>query len=593
MPFFRDINVNGAGDGLDANQARLRTLTSLGIDVPEFGLESQTISDLKSRQGESNDEAASRLLLQTFLEDTGNETMLEVTSPERAEVVPDMRLRTTTATPDLNANTVTFQQSAAAIPIFGGRVIVDVGAADKSLVAINGKVATVPQLSPVATLSVQQALERLADWGRVPPTLIAPTTAPQLTWFLDEAADHWHLIYRFAAVPMLPRDDSGGVAAAAPGPDASWGCMGESVDPMPPAYDYFVDANDGTMVYCFSIRSHVDIPIPMTGLDYANQPRDFFGLQVGNGFALIDPIRRIETYDYGNSDLSANPPPQFPPSPISVPSANLGNASRAAVSAHYHATVVFDFYNDVLKRKSVDDKGMKLISVVNVDYRSRNPAQPPQWRNAVWSQDKMWYGQVPSAGGQLESLARHLDVIGHELTHGVTQSTAGLVYRDLPGALNESFSDIFGVLIANWFPGGPNALAGWSWQIGAGLGRNGGPLRDFSNPAAAGQPAHMNQYVPLPLSNDNGGVHIYSGIHNKAVHGLLTAKDANGDIAFPTAEAALLLYLTLTRLTQTSDFRAARRTLENVAGVYYGQKPAVKAARLAVIAAAYGAVGIV
>ena len=94
------------------------------------------------------------------------------------------------------------------------------------------------------------------------------------------------------------------------------------------------------------------------------------------------------------------------------------------------------------------------------------------------------------------------------------------------------------------------------------------------------------------MYQDNGGVHIYSGIHNKAVHGLLTAMDANGDLLIPTVEAALLLYLTLTRLTQTSNFSDARRTLLTVAGVYYANHPQ-RDQRLEAIRAAYDAVGIV
>lgn len=96
----------------------------------------------------------------------------------------------------------------------------------------------------------------------------------------------------------------------------------------------------------------------------------------------------------------------------------------------------------------------------------------------------------------------------------------------------------------------------------------------------------------LPLSFDNGSVHIFSGIHNKAVHGLLTGVDGNGNATFPVGEAALLLYLTLTRLVQTSDFADCRRTLENVTRAYHGGDPATMAVRLRAIRPAYGAVGL-
>ena len=272
---------------------------------------------------------------------------------------------------------------------------------------------------------------------------------------------------------------------------------------------------------------------------------------------------------------------------ISYNSANLGNALPQAVSAHYHAKVVFDFYNDELKRDGIDDKGMKLVSVVNV-YSSSGNQPAPQWSNAVWWQGKMWYGQQ---NGQ--SFARYLDIIAHELTHGVTSSSSNLIYRRLPGALNESYSDIFGIIIANWYPGAPNPVSTWQWEIGRGLGQGGGPLRDFADPARAGQPDHMNQYQVLPIGYDNGGVHIYSGIHNKAVYKLLTEVDANGALTFPTKELVLLLYLTLTRLTPTSDFADSRRTLENVTGTYHSADQVVRTARLAAIDRAFKSVGIV
>lgn len=178
------------------------------------------------------------------------------------------------------------------------------------------------------------------------------------------------------------------------------------------------------------------------------------------------------------------------------------------------------------------------------------------------------------------------------MTHGVTATSSNLIYRQLPGALNESFSDIFGVIIANWYPAAPQPLATWSWEIGAGLGANGGPIRDFANPARTGQPDHWRQYQPLPLNYDYGGVHIYSGIHNKAIHALLTGTDKNGAPTFPVTEATLLLYLTLTRLTPTSDFADSRRTLESVTRAYHISDPNTLTVRLRAIADAFQSVGL-
>lgn len=99
-------------------------------------------------------------------------------------------------------------------------------------------------------------------------------------------------------------------------------------------------------------------------------------------------------------------------------------------------------------RDGIDDRGMELISHVNCTMAAYET--PLEWRNAQWWQKKMWYGQVKDAKGVLKSFSKYLDIIAHELTHGVTETTAGLVYCNQSGALNESFSDIFGILIRNW-----------------------------------------------------------------------------------------------------------------------------------------------
>lgn len=588
MAKFKNIQYSVGQDSEPGGQERLRTLDRKAADQAR---ESRIPSEVAAGLAKAKDETAGRMYLQTFLEDAGSETMLEITSPNRAELVPDMRLESTASVPALQANSVVFHQSAHDIPIFGGRIVVDIDSADKALVSINGKVTPLPgTIEPFSTVSAHDAFARLAAWGGHGQQWIDAATRslkpPVLTWFLDEETEAWHLVHHFASIPMKPKaDESAGAAHAFPSMSAV--CLGCSPRSESAAYDYFVDAHNGEVVFYFSSNPHLTIPAPMMGQDHNGNVRNFFGFNGGAYFALSDPLRNIETFDYANNDLDAVPTPNFPANAIQHSSNDLANAFPAAVSAHYHAQVVWDFFNDVLKRDSVDDRGMKLVSVVNVYSSNQNSLPPPDWRNAVWWDNKMWYGQVNKV-----SLAKHLDVIAHELTHGVTQSSSNLIYRRLSGALNESYSDIFGVIVANWYPAGPQPINAWTWSIGSGLGSGGGPLRDFSNPAATGHPDHFSQYVVLPLSQDEGGVHIYSGIHNKAIYSLLTGTDATGQFTFPVTEATLLLYLTLTRLTPTSDFADSRRTLENVTRTYYASDPAAMAVRLAAIAAAFGAAGL-
>ncbi|KRA84480.1 M4 family metallopeptidase [Altererythrobacter sp. Root672] len=587
MPQFRDINVNGAADLLGVGQQRLRNLSRFQTEAVSRGAPppGPEIANIQARQAASNDEAASRAVLQTYLEDAGSEVLREITAPDRPELVPDMQLVTSSNTPDLNARSISYQQSASSVPIFGGRVVVDIDADEKSLVAINGKLSPMPTENPVATLSPADAWSHLQTWAQGYGEVLTglPTEPPSLTWHLDEDTDAWALVYHFRSVPLpVPQEPiPAGLPFAIP---EGLCCVRDGARPA--LYDYFVDAKDGSVRFYFSSAPTADIPVPMKGLDYQNHDRDFFGLSNAATFFLVDPLRNIATYDYGNADLDLVPPAPFPSQAISHPTNNFGNTRPDAVAAHYHAQVVYDFYNNVLKRDGIDDKGMALVSVVNV-WASSGGSPQPDWGNAAWWKGKMWYGQE---NGQ--SFAKYLDIIAHELTHGVTETSSKLIYRRLSGALNESYSDIFGIAIANWWPGAPNPVSTWTWQMGVGLGPGGGAMRDFANPAAAGQPDHMNQYQVLPISFDQGGVHIYSGIHNRAIHLLMTAQTPTGDAAFPIEELMLLLYLTLTRLTPTSEFGDSRRTLENVVGVYHASDPLTLAVRKQAIADAFGAVGI-
>ena len=594
MAGLRSINVNSLSElywdrGEKAPSARLIDRAKLsarrGRPGATAALELEGVApaeELTKLRGSSN-EAASRQHLEVILEDLGSEKMHALTAPDRPQVVPDLVVRSESVSTDLGSNAVSYQQAPAGIPVFGARVVVDVDTDDNSLVALNGKLSPPPDASGLATLSPADAWAKLV--AQTKGTAETPPNPPALNWYVNDD-ETFALTYRFREVPRAPQDDSD---PAVPRKFKANPCVRHSARYDSRAYDYFVDAQDGSIRYFFSSAHHF-IPQPMRGEDCFGQSRDFYGELSGSRYVLRDPLRKIETYDYGFQDIDAVPMPAVPGMPLTFQKHDIESASPAAVSAHWHATLVFDFFNDILKRDGVDDKGMKLVSVVNV-YASGDQMPHPQWPNASWWQNIMWYGQEDDGNGGLVSFSKHLDIIAHELAHGVTSTSSNLVYRDLSGALNESFSDIFGIFVANWYPSQPNPIAGWNWQIGPGLGENGGPLRDFANPAAAGQPDHMNQYEKLPASYDNGGVHIYSGIHNKAVHGVLTAADANGDPVIPTREAALLLYLTLIRLTPTSDFSDARRTLLTVAGVYYQNHPD-RDARLQAIKDAYDAVGI-
>jgi len=178
-----------------------------------------------------------------------------------------------------------------------------------------------------------------------------------------------------------------------------------------------------------------------------------------------------------------------------------------------------DFYKQVLDRNSLDDRGMRLDGYVHND---RN------FNNAFWDGNEMVFGD--GDGVLFTDLTKSLDVIAHELTHGVTQFAAGLEYHNQSGALNESISDVFGSLVKQWSL--KQSAENADWLIGADVftpSISGDALRSMKAPGKAydndqfgkdPQPDHMNKYVNLPDTDegDHGGVHINSGIPNKAFY---------------------------------------------------------------------------
>ena len=181
----------------------------------------------------------------------------------------------------------------------------------------------------------------------------------------------------------------------------------------------------------------------------------------------------------------------------------------------------FDLYNNIYSRNSIDGNGLKLISTV---HYSKN------YDNAFWDGEQMVYGDgdenLPVAQRLFNRFTICLDVIGHELTHGVTQYEANLTYSNQSGALNEAISDIFGSLVKQYKRGQTADQA--DWIIGEGLltsNVNGVGIRSMKAPGTAyndpvlgkdPQPANMKDYVNT--SQDNGGVHINSGIVNHAFY---------------------------------------------------------------------------
>lgn len=236
----------------------------------------------------------------------------------------------------------------------------------------------------------------------------------------------------------------------------------------------------------------------------------------------------------------------------------------AVNEAYDGAGATYDFFKKVYGRNSVDDRGLRLDSTVHYGKK---------YDNAFWNGRQMVYGD--GDGELFNRFTIALDVIGHELTHGVTQSEAGLLYQGQPGALNESMSDVFGSLVKQKRKRHTAAKA--DWLIGAGLlakGVKGVALRSMAAPGTAyddptlgkdPQPAHMKDYKDV--DSDSGGVHINSGIPNHAFY--LAARELGGHA---WEKAGQIWYDALcNRFHPNTDFRRAATLTSAVAAELYGK----------------------
>lgn len=245
--------------------------------------------------------------------------------------------------------------------------------------------------------------------------------------------------------------------------------------------------------------------------------------------------------------------------------------------------MTFDFFAQAYDRNSIDDAGMPLEATVHFGE---------DYNNAFWNSTQMVFGD---GDGQLfNRFTIALEVIGHELAHGVIEDEAQLVYFNQSGALNESVADVFGSLIKQFAKGQTAEQA--DWLVGAGLfapGINGQALRSMRDPGSAfddnllgkdPQPKHMDQFVRT--FEDNGGVHINSGIPNHAFYQVATRI---GGHAWEKAGRIWYDALRDARVRPDSGFLSFARITADVAGRRHGIDSTVHRA----VSEGWAAVGIV
>ena len=268
------------------------------------------------------------------------------------------------------------------------------------------------------------------------------------------------------------------------------------------------------------------------------------------------PGKRRKIYDAKNKSLL--------PGELVREEGNPKSRDIAANEAYDGAGYHYDFFKNIYGRDSLDAKGFQLDSTVHYGRH---------YDNAFWNGRQMVYGD--GDGDLFDRFTKSLDVIGHELTHGIVQFEANLAYSAQPGALNESFADVFGSLLKQ-YKNRQRAEAA-DWLIGEGLFKSkvhGKALRSMKEPGTAyddpvlgkdPQPAHMKDYVET--EDDNGGVHHNSGIPNR---GFYEAAARIGGYAWE--KAGRIWYIALRdRLKAHSNFNDAARLTLSVAGELFGQ----------------------
>jgi bacillolysin len=351
------------------------------------------------------------------------------------------------------------------------------------------------------------------------------------------------------------------------------------LSPEPGNYQYFVNAATGEIINKFNALHTAGKTNPSlsgtntvgSGVGVLGDTKSLNTLLSNGAYYLQDNTRGngVFTYDAKNR--------QRTPGTLWVDADNNLNASYdgAAVDAHYYAGLTYDYYKDTYGRNSYDNKGAALKSTVHYG-RSYN--------NAFWNGQQMVYGDgdgttfIPLSGG--------LDVVAHELTHAVTDFSSDLVYQYESGALNEAISDIFGTLAEFHDNNDPD------FEIGEDIytpNKAGDALRSMSDPTKYGDPDHYS--VRYTGTSDNGGVHINSGIINKAAY-LLSEGGSHYGVSVPgigTEKLGAIFYRANTvYFTASTNFSQARAGAVQAAKDLYG----ATSAEVNAVNKAFDAVGV-
>lgn len=508
-------------------------------------------------------EAAAQIYLRGAL---ASSSLPAFTAPEVNGEPSGFKSLGTEKVPLTGTQAVKFRQTYNKIPVYGSLVTVELDD-ENELVTINSSIGDPSNIDPIASVSPATILKKVKDLSGY--TVERLDATPRVHYYFDSLANRWRLVYIIEDVVKLNA------------PAGSADTQGH--DPLPLVVDYVIDAHSGELVK--ELHRAVTATNTENAKDGLGEVREIRINQDANGKQLVDAILGVRTCDFNFRSIRSNSLPGKvivnPPTPW----------DQGAVSAHANAAVVMRFLRTVLHRNGIDNQAREVVSSINC----LDPIRADRiWRNAAWFRGQMVYGQQ-KVGATMRSFAVGLDVVAHEIFHGVTEHTSRLEYVTMSGALNESYSDIFGVIISNFEE---SDVTNWNWEIGEELDGNGVPLRDLSQPSRFGQPEHMDDFLSAPPpfgpSNDFGHVHSNSGIHNLAAFRVLTAKDSSGGFLFDATTGSVIFYVALTQhLSARSTFSDSRRAVELAARSLFRNDPVpLRQAKVAAVSQAFERVGI-
>lgn len=431
---------------------------------------------------------------------------------------------------ELNMAHSKVQQTVNGIPVWGGEAIVHLKA-DGSLFTITDELKDSVSVNTNPNFTAEEAIKIALKMYSGSAFLTAEPIA-DLWIYRSEKRDH--LAYR---VQMRREDGSH-----------------ETAMPV-----IFVDAQTGEEVFKYNNLQTA------TGVSLYSGTVSISTSYTGGWYYMEDLGRKIGTFDSRNSSYNVY---RF------YDSNNYWNSSsqKAGVDAHYGAAKTYDYFLNVHGRNGIDGNGgpgyYSAAANSSVGLVSSKVHYSYNYNNAFWNGSYMTYGD---GDGSTFSPLVTVDICGHEMVHGITERTAGLVYSYESGALNESMSDVFGAMVERYTYGESSD----TWKIGEDAytpGTPGDALRYMNNTHAAGDPDHYSERYTG--SGDNGGVHINSGIPNYAFY--LLAKGGTHHLGgsmtgIGADKAAAIWYKALTSyMTSNTNFSGARTATLNAASALYG-----------------------